>query len=208
MVRYAVDGMPASDVKAINSSALNLFCFGHIQDIKVCSDNYMCIQAKCLPEMRKDHIYKLFLFIDLDTSDIVAAKCDCPAGKDPCASCKHIGALCYTLQRFSRFGHLPDFLTCTDKLQQWNRPWPKQLEVIPISNLSFRMSELLQIASKSTSDSTFDPRQPNHRNLGCEAMGKLCCDLLSLNQPCAFLDILVPSVDEIRHDHTFKTTNR
>ena len=28
------------------------------------------------------------------------------------------------------------------------------------------------------------------------------CDLLSLNQPCAFLNILVPSVEKIRHDHS------
>ena len=29
------------------------------------------------------------------------------------------------------------------------------------------------------------------------------CDLLVLNQPCAFLDILVPSVDKIQHDHCY-----
>ena len=34
-------------------------------------------------------------------------------------------------------------------------------------------------------------------------METLRCDLLSLNQPCAFLDILVPSLDKITHDHTY-----
>lgn len=36
-----------------------------------------------------------------------------------------------------------------------------------------------------------------------EAVEKLRCDLLSLNQLCAFLDILVPSVDKIQHDHCY-----
>ena len=35
-------------------------------------------------------------------------------------------------------------------------------------------------------------------------MGKLRCDLLSLvNQPCAFLDISVLSVDKVMHDHSY-----
>ena len=53
VVRTAVDGMPASDMKAINNSAVYLFCCGHVQDIRVNFEKYMCVQAKCLPEMRK-----------------------------------------------------------------------------------------------------------------------------------------------------------
>ena len=97
-------------MKAINSSAMNLFRCGHIQDIRVRCEKYMVIQAKCVPEMRKDRIHKLILFLDVETSDIVAAECGCPAGRGPYASCKHIGALCYSLEEFSRFGHLPEFL--------------------------------------------------------------------------------------------------
>ena len=76
-----MDGIPVSDMKAVNSSAQNLFQCGHIQDIKVIFDKYMCVQAKCLPEMRKDHVYKLLLFLDLESSGIVGAECGCPAGK-------------------------------------------------------------------------------------------------------------------------------
>ena len=114
VVRTAVDGMPVSDMKAINISAQNLFRCGHIEDIRVFFDKYMCVRTKCLPEMRKDLVYKLLLFLDLESSDIVAAECGCPAGKGPCASCKHIGAMCFALEEFCRFGHLPEFLTCTD----------------------------------------------------------------------------------------------
>ena len=49
----------------------------------------------------------------------------------------------------------------------------------------------------------FDPRQPHQRTLDTTAVETLRCDLLSLNQPCAFLGILVPSLDKITHDHTY-----
>ena len=62
VMKATVDGMPANDMKAINSRALNLFRSGHIQRIKTLSAEHLFIQADCLPEMRKDRIYKLFLF--------------------------------------------------------------------------------------------------------------------------------------------------
>ena len=43
VIRNTVDGMPANDMKAIDSSALNLFRCGHIQDIKVCTDQHLAV---------------------------------------------------------------------------------------------------------------------------------------------------------------------
>jgi hypothetical protein len=57
-------------------------------------------RASGLPEMRKDRVCKVFLTIDLKSSDILQAVCGCPAGKGPFASCKHIGALCFALEEF------------------------------------------------------------------------------------------------------------
>ena len=105
-------------MKAINSSAMNLFHWGHIHDISICSDKYMLIQMKCFPEMRIHRIYKHIHFLDLETSDIVAEECGCQAGRGPYASCKRIGSMCYSLKEFSCIGHLPEFLTYTDQLQQ------------------------------------------------------------------------------------------
>ena len=55
----------------------------------------------------------------------------------------------------------------------------------------------------SPSPSCYDPCPPEYRQVSLEAVEKLHCDLLSLNQPCAFLDILVPSVDKVMHDHSY-----
>ena len=54
-------------------------------------------------------MYKVFLHLDPDIFAIVGAECRCPADKRPHASCKHIGALCYTLEEFSRLSKIPDF---------------------------------------------------------------------------------------------------
>ena len=56
LVCTAIDGMPSSNVKAINSSAVNMFQCGHVQDIMIGYDKHIYIQAMCLPEMRKDRI--------------------------------------------------------------------------------------------------------------------------------------------------------
>ena len=118
VVRMATDGNPASDLKAMNKSALSLFQCGHIQDIMVYRDkSSLHFKAKCMSEMRKDRLHKLFLYLDVETFDIMGAECGCPAGKAPYASCKHIVAMCYALEEFSHFGRIPGFLTCTERLQ-------------------------------------------------------------------------------------------
>ena len=58
VVRMATDGNPASDVKAMNKSALSLFQCGHILDIMVYRDKgSLYFKAKCMPEMRKDSLF-------------------------------------------------------------------------------------------------------------------------------------------------------
>ena len=165
VVRTAVDGKPSSDVKAINSSALNMFRCGHVQDIMIGYDKHIYVQAKCLPEMRKDRVYKVVVCMDENAFDIIGAECGCPAGKGPCGSCKHIAAVCYALEEFSRLGKLPEFATCTDRLQAWNKPRQKKVPIIPVHELNARRCKILQKQSSDKTLSTFDPRQPEDREL-------------------------------------------
>lgn len=64
VTRTAVDGLPANDLKAINTSAQDLFKCDHVQDIKYMIAGHLAVQAKCIPAMRKDRIYKLSLLLD------------------------------------------------------------------------------------------------------------------------------------------------
>ena len=181
--RILADGEPANDVKALNNSAMSLFRCGHIQDIMISQANgFLNLHTKCMPEMKKDKMYKLFLHLDPDILAIVGAECGCPAGKGPHASCKHIGALCYALEEFSRFGKIPGFLTCTDQLQCWGIPREKKLDIIPVSGLSLRKCELMKENCNKKSRSVFDPRPLEYRTMDSKLLKSLdvvCCHLVN-----------------------------
>ena len=90
VTRTADDGLPLGDFKSINSSAEKLFCCGHVQNIQVAQDteDTFFLRADCVPEMKKDRLYKISMRLDRKTFDICGATCGCPAGKGPKGSCK------------------------------------------------------------------------------------------------------------------------
>ena len=165
--------------------------------------NQLHIISNCILEMKKDRLYKVVLLLDsISGGNVVSAECGCPAGKSPHASCKHVGALCYALEEYSRIGKNDhEYLTCTDRLQEWNKPRQKGLDPLPVASLTHRRNVILQ--NKSSSLVSFDPRPLEHRKLGSEVIETLRCDLLALNESSAFLDLLVPSVEKINHDHMY-----
>ena len=208
MARTAADGLEARDFKSMNSSAMNLFQCGHVQQIQVTfSQQRLFLSANCLPEMRKDRVYKVIISLSKTTWDILSAACGCPGGCGPVASCKHIAALCYAFCNFCEHGLLPDFLTCTDKLSEWNKPRSKKVDPIPVSDLQahqlVKKSELITIKRMPRVPSNYDPRPINLRETSSTTVDNLRADLLLLPQPCAFLTILVPQVERALHDHTY-----
>lgn len=138
-----------------------------------------------------------------DGYDIAHAQCECPAGIGPHGSCKHIAALSYTLADFCRRGELPEFLTCTDQLQQWNRTRGRRVEPIPVDQLGARRRELFPSKRAAGSKVIFDPRPQSLREPDPIALEDLRCDLISLGMPCGLLSILVPSVQKVEHDHCY-----
>ena len=117
--RVTTDGKPANDFKSVTTRAYPLFRAGHIQSVytrRSGSESYE-LKCKCLPEMRKDRVYDVELSMDA-SGDINTASCGCPAGAGPHGSCKHISALCYALEEYSRVKELRSPDSCTLKLQQ------------------------------------------------------------------------------------------
>lgn len=210
VTRTVDDALPAGDFKSINKSASNLYHCGHVQNIEVCNEsstNKLFVRADCLPEMKKDRVYKIILKLDSRSYEVDGAECGCPAGRGPRASCKHIAALCYALEEFGRLKQLPTFHTCTDKLQTWNQPRPRKFQPMPVENLRSRMHEIMPTKLRQIHPtrvtSQFDPRPEDMRMLDPKASERLRCSLLGLNKPCAFLHVLVPDVEKIYHDHTY-----
>ena len=169
-------------------------------------DDVLYVKSKCLPEMRKDRVYCVQMALQHSSADIIGAECGCPAGCGPTGSYKHIGALSYALADFIRFRASPDYQTCTDILQQWNRPRARKVEPFPVHQLGDRRRELLpsKVCAKG-SQMVYDPRPLHLRQPDPQAVETLRCDLLAINKPCGFTNIIVPSVEKIRHDHTYAT---
>lgn len=142
----------------------------------------------------------LLLSLNYISFDIIHAQCECPVGKGPTATCKHIGALCYTFQNFCEHGMLPNFLTYIQKLQEWNRSRPRKVDPIPVVDIrnhqhAIRGTPLKQSRNPGT-PSEFDPRHLHMRSPDPDAVDRLRADLLFLGQPCALLIILVPTVEK------------
>ena len=157
--------------------------------------------------MKKDRVYKIFMSLDSTSWDIVTAECGCPAGKGPNASCKHVAALCYALVQFCKNGQLPDFLTCTQRLQEWNKPRPRKVDPIPVLQLSSRRKEILGGKSGLRPiPAQYDPRPVSLRSPDPLLLEKLRTDLLQLNRPCVLTQLLRAPVEVALHDHNYSVS--
>ena len=209
VTRTVSDGLKSSNFKAINQSAMNLYLCGHVQEIQASQNKEaLFLKAKCLPEMKKDRVYKLLMSMNTDKNyDIPTAECGCLGGKGPTATCKHIGALCYAVQNFCAKGSMPEFLTCTQRLQEWNKPRAKKVDPIAVEDIRGHQQVIMadtprKLIRNPRIPSNFDPQPVDCRQTDPIALEKLRTDLLSLGKPCALLTILVPKVEIALHDHT------
>ena len=204
VIRQVCNSHLCGDFKAINRSAINLFHYGHLQQVEVLNtSDILWLQAYCLPEMT----YKVELSISHSKWEISAAKCRCPAGKGPAATCKHIGALCYLFLSFCESSTIPKFFTCTRCLQEWNQPRAKKLDARPVIDLKEHKIKInvvnLSCQESSRIPTNYDPRPLHLHSVDAKALDILRADLLNINRHSAFNCILVPCCKRALHDHTY-----
>ena len=108
---------------------------------------------------------------------------------------------------FCTSGHLPDFLTSTQKLKEWNRPRQRRVEAIPVLDLNACKHQITKKDTGSTYHpipSQYDPRPLSLRSpINSTTVENLRTDLLECNPSCALLQVIVPSVDKVKHDHCY-----
>ena len=189
VMRKALDGRQANDFKNINSHAFPLFKSGHIQSIKICSDvaqhHYTCL---CLPEMKKNTVYKIELRLD-GCSDIISAKCECPAGIGPRGSCKHIAAFCYSIKEFVRIKSLE---SCMDREQVWNhQPRKRRLQPREVTDIAFVKKEYGKEKTAKVPHH-YDPRPQPLRHTSEEEIVEFKGRLTDIGSNAAFLHVLGP----------------
>ena len=107
--------------------------------------------------MKKDTQYKISLTLD-SAADITQATCACLAGSGPFGSCKHISALWYALEEFSRIEQLRSPDSCTLQLQKLNQ---RKLEPCNVDDITFVKHEL----GKSKKQMQYVPYDPHPSEL-------------------------------------------
>ena len=158
ITRITSDGKSANDFKNINSKAFPLFKEGHIQNIEAYSIlNVTYYQANCLPEMKKNTTYSIRIVLNNRTADVEYACCGCAAGRGPTGSCKHIAAMCYALEDFTRVHQVQEHVSCTSRLQTWNQPRKRVLDAADVGDIKFVKLEYGKQKRKSVV-SAYDPR--------------------------------------------------
>ena len=104
----------------------------------------------------RQNLYRIELTLD-NSGDIVSASCVCPAGTKPFGSCKHISALCYALEEYSRIKKIRQPDACTSRLQEWNRPLKRRLQPQEVEEIAFIKEEYGKNKQPSLS-MVYDPR--------------------------------------------------
>lgn len=191
--RNDIDGLERQDWKNLNSGGYKLFKEGHVQSLSAgLSSNTCCVKGKCLPEMKKDRVYKLQMCIDTNNSSVKGAECTCPAGRGPSGSCKHIAAFCFALEDFVRTRDKlegNDQVSCTSVLQQWNKPRKRRLDSKMVEDISFR-NEKFNVESKRNPTELFDPRPSELRKTTEADIEELKDSLQCLSMTSGFVHLL------------------
>ena len=143
-------------------------------------DNIVYFTAQCQPEMKSGSDYRMRMAVystpsvDPDLEDAVVERflftdCTCPAGKGPHATCKHLSALLYALEKFCRKGYVRESITCTSRLQQWNQPRKKNEKVMKLTDMDWNRPSLskecfqAKSCDKRTASDLTDPRAMDKR---------------------------------------------
>ena len=191
------DCMRAEDWKSFKAGGYRLFKDGHVQNIMVDQkDSLLGIRCNCLPEMKKDRVYKIQIDISSDSSDVNFAECTCPAGKGPHGSCKHVAAVLFALQDFyvtyeEMQTSNKDDVACTSKLQTWNQPRKRRLDSKCASEISFRVEDYYQKPCRHSKE-FMDPRPINMQKTTEKEVKGFIENLKGMEYACGFLSVLVP----------------
>ena len=195
------DNKPSNDIKNISKHAYPLFRAGNVQKIEVMIDSthhhYRCI---CLPEMKKGIVYNVNLRIDKATTDITYASCECPAGRGPHGSCKHIAATAFALEDYSRSKPYAaasgNSESCTSRLQTWNQPRKRHLDPVSVKDIDFCNVEYGKVKRKM-SNMLYDPRPSKLQCTSNDEIETLRCNLLShFKAPPALVQLLTPIIND------------
>ena len=142
------------------SKGYTFFADGHVQKIMLhrlpSVPDLMYVRADVLPSMIKNKVYKVHVCLTQSTAEVKSAFCVCTSGLE--GSCNHIAGLLYALENFVRLGLREDArLSCTSKLQQWNKPRKQKVPPARVQDVQLVKEEYGKVKRKRRAP-RYDPR--------------------------------------------------
>ena len=121
--RRAIDNLNAGDIKGITKGRL-LLESERVEAGSFTQSNNKTeyfFTAIVAAAMKKKVSYSVKVKVT-QTGEILNSDCECPAGKGPHGSCKHVAALLLMLQALKETGQLLLKNSCTENLQTFHKP--------------------------------------------------------------------------------------
>ena len=101
------------------------------------------VECRCLLEMKKDKVYNITATIFTETSNVGFAECSFPADRGLMAAVStYVAATLFALENFHTFyvkAKTKDEISCTSKLQKWNQPRKRHLDLQPSNDICFKV---------------------------------------------------------------------
>ena len=186
--------MRADNWKSFKAGGYKLLQEGHVQKIMITQhDSIFGITCSCLPEMKKDRVYKIKINITTSSSNVCLAECSCPAGRGPHGSCNYITATLFALENFNMIREEiqdDDTVSCTSKLQTWNQPRKRCLDSQPVSKISFKVEDFYCKPTHQSKE-LIDPRPLELQKTTDEEKKSFIENLKKLKVSCGLLDLLM-----------------
>ncbi len=122
VTRQLKDSLPSGDIKGVELGK-ELLKSKRIQAISIHLHHQDIIYFSGLvaAAMKKNLRYSIKLKVSAD-GQLINSECECPAGKGPTATCKHIACIALLLVEFRIDGTVPAQKTCTEILQTFHQP--------------------------------------------------------------------------------------
>jgi hypothetical protein len=153
--REATDKNIASDIKALQKGQL----LYNSKRIRACSISVkgqnLFFTGIVSAAIRRNVTYSYKLKLRKENGEVLNSHCECPAGKGPLGTCKHLAAVLIMLSEFVS-GNNPNVQrTCTEILQTFHKP-KKQYSGTPL--------KAEDLPGNRPTDEFQDPRPPAFRN--------------------------------------------
>ncbi|XP_033730700.1 uncharacterized protein LOC117320144 [Pecten maximus] len=179
--------------------AFKYFKDGYVQKLKtatvkddaVSPDSIFLCKAQVMASMARKH-YTVFTCISSSSGLVLGGSCECVAGKGE--ACNHVAAVLFALDDFVSEGlnNVPDDVTCTDRLKQWNKPSERVVQAKTVADIKVHKPKF---GSKERPKMTkTDPRHPADRTVNSEARKQLFDSIKKILPQCGFGKYGVPKV--------------